>query len=212
MAPRDLRPNTGRLRRPRPSTSQNRRMHYISTVQAAPTARHTASGYRSPSQVWFVPDPPTWSSPTAEKRAVKSATQNTVNHLSQTPFIDEKYRTVESHRVQAPPSPPSQYGGRSTAALDQGLPSPPPTPRIARLRTPDIKPMDDCTPFCDCCAEIDRETDSRWKMELQCQAALDHIRASRSRLRAEGASEDDSQTPLLAEGKRLGGKKVRFEE
>lgn len=42
--------------------------------------------------------------------------------------------------------------GPTSGACDSKYLSPPPTPKIGRLPTPDLEPLDDA-PFCDCCAE-----------------------------------------------------------
>lgn len=168
--PRDVRPNTGRVRRHRPSTTHNQRMHDIPMLQGAPRTRHTTPHRRSPRQVWFVPEPPAWGSHTVENQATTSAIEKSVNHLPQPPLIDGKHRVVNPDWTQLASAPRSQSGGSSGAALDRGLPSPPPTPRISRLRTPDIMPVDCSKEFCGCCPRIDQQLDSRWKMELQCKS------------------------------------------
>lgn len=171
-APRD-RANTGRQRRARPSTSENRRMPEVSTAQGVATARHTTYRRRSsPQQVWFVPDPPSWDSPAAETQRARSTIGIAGNPPDQASMFDDRSLAVDSHRTRVPQMSRSQYDGGSSAASDEGLPPLPPTPMIPRLRTPDIKPYDDPRPFCDCCPEFERETDSRRKMELQCKLRL----------------------------------------
>lgn len=172
MAPRD-RANAGRLRRARLSTSENRRMPEVSTAQGVATARQTTYRRRSsPQQVWFVPDPPSWDSPAAETQRATSPIGMAGNLPDQKSMFDARSLAVDSHRTRVPPMSTSQYDGGPSAASDEVLPPLPPTPRIPRLRTPDIKPYDASNPFCDCCAGFEREIDSRRKMELQCKLKL----------------------------------------
>ncbi|KAB5522110.1 hypothetical protein GE09DRAFT_500865 [Coniochaeta sp. 2T2.1] len=168
-AARDLHPSTRRVRKTVSSTPQDRRMHDSSMPYSNPMARHTASRRRPVSQVWFVPDPPTWASPSSETQTAPSAEEWEANTNPQTPSSDEKGRPLDSQQPQTLATSPAQDVGSSRAASDQGYPTPPPTPRISRLRTPDIKPMDECRPFCDCCSEFEAVVESRSKMELQCK-------------------------------------------
>lgn len=169
VAPRDTRSSTGRIRRTRPFATQNHEMHGIPPVQGTSTARHTMSHRRSTPQVWFVPDPPTWSSPGADRPAAKPEMNIDVKPEPQSSMSSDRHRRGEPRQSQSPLASAPRYKSSPGAAFGQGLPSPPPTPRITRLRTPDIKALSQCRPFCGCCSDVDRVVDSRSKIELQCK-------------------------------------------
>ncbi|KAF2803605.1 uncharacterized protein BDZ99DRAFT_167573 [Mytilinidion resinicola] len=49
----------------------------------------------------------------------------------------------------------TQLNVKNTGFIQPDVPSPPPTPRLGRLPTPDLSDLDE-TPFCDCCEESSR--------------------------------------------------------
>ena len=133
------------------------------------TLKHTVSRRRLDSQVWFVPDPPMWAAPTAGKQTLPTAEDHPARIGPQEPTPNGKTRRLNSQWSGTPLTPAVQFGGSSGAASDQGYPTPPPTPRIRRLNTPDIKTVDECRPFCDCCPKTEPVLERRPKMELQCK-------------------------------------------
>jgi hypothetical protein len=171
---RDVRANTRRKRTHRSSSTQRQRLHGLQmSLQDALAARSPASHRRPLEQVWFVPDPPTWGAP----RAVQSETPQAIERSHNYPPLPwssahGRWQNVEPRvpHVGLTSSPDSGRFGSAGAASDQVLPTPPPTPRIPRLRTPDIKPVDECELFCGCCAAIGEVVDSRWKTEMKCKS------------------------------------------
>ena len=116
------------------------------TRRPRPTTADTAQpGNRTRRRVYFVPDPPTWAPTTG-------ASAKPAKHVSSQPGRSPE----RGHQSRCTPS-----------HVPEVLQSPPPTPRIPRLRTPDIKPVEGCTPFCSCCPAVDSG-----KMEMQCKSSL----------------------------------------
>lgn len=50
---------------------------------------------------------------------------------------------------------------------DTGPPTPPMTPQISRLKTPELEPVRECSRFCGCCQNEKRYQEGRAKMDLQ---------------------------------------------
>jgi hypothetical protein len=169
-APRDMPPITGRVSRPRPYTARHQEMRDFTLFPEGSRTRHVTSCRRQSSQVWHVPDPPTWAAPPNEHMPARGpAISQSSGMLPQRSPSNDPPRGSKVHRPQSPLTPPPEPRTRSDAAFTHGLPSPPPTPRIPRLRTPDLEPLDECKLFCSCCPETERDVDSRYMMELQCK-------------------------------------------
>lgn len=177
MTPRDMPPIAGRARTSRPSPANQGWMHDVSMLHT-----HATSHRRTPSPVYFVPDPPTWASPLDVGSPAKVSAEKLVSPRPQTPCSDERCCPVEPHWAELPSTLSPQYGSSSDAAMHH-IPltppsTPPPAPKLPRLRTPDIKTIDKCSQFCNCCPHIERVFDSRWKMELQCKSMCRPISGS----------------------------------
>lgn len=177
-SPRDMMPYTGRIRRSRPSRPAYRHLQETSGIPRVTITSNACSRGRPTSQVWHVPDPPTWAEPrhaklempmrpTAHPETVKK-----VRFLSPSRTQAERRRETEpswtSSALKSLPDP----GHRTGAASEHGLLSPPATPIIHRLRTPDIEPLDISSDFCNCCSESEHHVDSKRKMEMQCKSKV----------------------------------------
>lgn len=47
------------------------------------------------------------------------------------------------------------------------MPTPPMTPQIGRLSTPDLGPVEKCDAFCSCCLDCEQYQEGRAKMDAQ---------------------------------------------
>lgn len=50
---------------------------------------------------------------------------------------------------------------------NDGVPTPPTTPQIHRLKTPDLGPVEKCDRFCSCCPDCEQYQEGRAKMDAQ---------------------------------------------
>ncbi|KAK0610713.1 hypothetical protein B0T17DRAFT_545325 [Bombardia bombarda] len=131
---------------------------------------------QSTPRVMFVPDPPAWTPPSSSRRQTPSPldqcrdqTQFPPTTTPEHPYISASIgRTLPSLAYLSPP-PEVRY---------DYLPSPPSTPVISRLPTPDFdSPIKDAR-FCGCCPPAKKCAVAMSKMELQRECSSDPLSRS----------------------------------
>ncbi|KAJ0119656.1 hypothetical protein J7T55_013859 [Diaporthe amygdali] len=76
---------------------------------------------------------------------------------------------------------PKRVRWRDVKEGDDGLSTPPHTPQLGRLGTPELELRANCDKFCDCCSDEQMYREERSKMDSQIESALAHIRGSSGR-------------------------------
>lgn len=171
---RGMRSISQRVRRSRAPPDHRAWSQDVATLQEQSAAGHATCQPRSSGPVYFVPDPPAWASPGRDEPALEAPKEYPAGSRHQAYAIDGDRLPVDCHRSSHPSTRAPQYCSSPGATMGDIPPSPPATPRIPRLRTPDIKPVDDCRPFCHCHRHIGPGVDSRWKMDMQCKSGCPH--------------------------------------
>lgn len=112
----------------------------------------SASQFRNAEKILAVPDPPSWS-----RQAPTEAEDSLTTRLPASAQRTERRQPKEMQRRQTVLSGPSRVINNSKAAASRYLPSPPPTPTISRLDTPDLEPLVKADRFCLCCPRDEAE-------------------------------------------------------
>lgn len=77
---------------------------------------------------------------------------------------------------------------------DNGPPTPPRTPQIGILETPELGPVEECSQFCHCCTDDERYREGRSKMDSQRKFIVSscgrHLRTMSIRWDGEGWQDD----------------------
>jgi hypothetical protein len=113
---------------------------------------------------WLAPDPPSWKyerRPEPQRRATAALGASKPAKPSATSLEGKKSTNPHFHSM------------KKSQPRNRQLPSPPPTPDIGRLDTPDLEPLPECDRFCECRRCLQEQQDfrtsdkGRVKMESQ---------------------------------------------
>lgn len=87
--------------------------------------------------------------------------------MASTPTLDTSSAMESSRRMSPARKIPKRVRGEDFKEGDYRLSTPPRTPQLGRLGTPDLELTRKCDKFCDCCSDEHRYLEDRSKMDSQ---------------------------------------------
>lgn len=165
-------PNYEAIRVPRLRASRETDEHSRgSSTAMEPSSAWSPSPKWEVEEIWIVPDPPTKNDKPSQASSHRRLTETTLSLGSS--HSKERRRPREIQKWHPVPLGSNRDGAESKVSVSNCLPSPPPTPTIPRMDTPELDPFVEREHFCLCCRGEPGETDKasyqsgRSKMDSQ---------------------------------------------